>query len=230
MMNEHMSVSLEPVAYIHTDFPEKFGIPRQAELIQELPGTIVFCPPYNKPGILKGLEQFSHLWLLWGFSENQNTWSPTVRPPRLGGNAKLGVFATRSPYRPNPIGLSVVRIESLADNNVIHVRGIDMMDKTPIYDIKPYVPYSDAVLNARGGFTDEPLPKKEVLIPDTISLSLPDKIRSLLVRLLEIDPRPAYQHDPDRIYGMYYANYHIHFQVRGDTIFVTDVESVSHSG
>ena len=222
MTDENGILSLEPIAYIHTDFPEKFGIPRQAELIQELRGMIIFCPAYNKPGILKGLEQFTHLWLLWGFSENQTTWQPTVRPPRLGGNIRLGVFATRSPYRPNPIGLSAVQIEALETNNVIHVRGVDMVDKTPIYDIKPYLPYSDAVFDAGGGFADKPPCKKSVVFPDTITVPAP--MRDMLIRLLELDPRPAYQNDPERIYGMRYADCHVHFRVCQNTVYVIAVE------
>lgn len=220
------------IAHIETDFKTKFGVPRQAGLIPELEARIVFEPAFRNPDALRGLEGFSHLWLIWEFSESSKVnpstplpWSPTVRPPRLGGNVRIGVFATRSPFRPNPIGLSSVQISRIElnspDGPVIHVKGADLMNGTPILDIKPYLPFTDSHPEALGGFTDQtrqqvPL---EVIIPDDVRSSLLNKIGSerlsALCQVLSQDPRPHYQQDPNRIYGLEFAGIEVHFRVDG---------------
>ena len=217
------------IARIQTDFKEKFGIPRQSGIADELEAKIVFEPEYRVPEALRGIEGYSHLWLIWQFSEAvRDTWSPTVRPPRLGGNKRMGVFATRSPYRPNPIGLSSVRldrVEHTDHGDVLIVRGADLLDGTPIYDIKPYLAYTDCHTEASGGFAD---PVKEYGLKVVFCKELLSKIhiskQNALVKILEHDPRPSYQEDPEREYGMLFSDYEIFFKVEGGTLTVTDVK------
>ena len=219
---------LEYIARIHTDFPTKFGIPRQAGLVNTK-GTIVFEPEYRKEEALKGLEEYSHLWLIWEFSEAvRENWSPTVRPPRLGGNRRCGVFATRSPFRPNPIGLSCVKLLGIEKHPekgmVIEVEGADLLDGTPIFDIKPYLPYVDSHPKAKGGFTDhieEHILKVE--FPEALLEKIPKPQREALLEVLANDPRPRYQKNPERAYGIAYGQKDIRFQVKDDTLFVCDV-------
>ena len=217
------------IAKIRTPFPTKFGIPRQSGMVEGLRGQIVFEPPYRNAEALRGLEGFSHLWLLWDFSQTHRAeWSPTVRPPRLGGNRRIGVWATRSPFRPNPIGLSSVRIAAIRlqtpDGPVIEVEAPDLMDGTPIFDIKPYLPYTDSHPDARGGFaqtlfeTEQPL---EVRIPEDDAKRLDDKTLSQLRALLASDPRPHYQSDPQRVYAMEFAGWEVKFRIEGNILFVT---------
>ena len=223
-------MEIKPIAHIRTDFKEKFGIPRQSGLTP-LKAQIVFCPEYRNPDAIRGLKDFSHLWLVFDFSKaHREHWSPTVRPPRLGGNTRVGVFATRSPFRPNPIGLSCVGLEEIrrTDNfgDVLIVSGADLLDGTPIFDIKPYLPYADCYPEATGGFTEgidkEPL---NVIIPDNLSALIPnDKIEGLICLLSE-DPRPSYQNDSERIYKMLFADFEISFTVDGNTLNVVDVKN-----
>ncbi len=220
---------MEPIAHIRTDFATKFGVPRQAGLIPALRGTVVFTPDYRNPDALRGLEDFSHIWLIWGFSEVRQThWSPTVRPPRLGGNARMGVFATRSPYRPNPIGLSCVRLEKIRQDaalgSVLEVSGADLMDGTPIYDIKPYLPYCDCHPEASAGFTGElDALALEVHFPQALLEKIPEALRPGLLGVLSHDPRPQYQHDPTRVYGLSFGGWNIRFRVAGTTLTVCEV-------
>ncbi len=212
---------IEPIAYIRTEFPEKFGVPRQSGLAGALRGTIVFTPEYRNADALRGLEGFSHLWLIWEFSANKarEDWQPTVRPPRLGGNERMGVFATRSPFRPNPLGLSCVEIDSVElqtpQGPVIHVRGADLMDNTPIYDIKPYIKYADARPHAVCGYVDELEERTlKVVIPQDIAAGVKDKsVLAALVQTLSLDPRPSYHEDPDREYGLSFAGLNVKFKV-----------------
>ena len=221
--------ALKYIAKIQTDFPAKFGIPRQSGLVNTK-GTIVFEPEYRKEEALKGLEDYSHLWLIWEFSEAVRTgWSPTVRPPRLGGNKRCGVFATRSPFRPNPIGLSCVKMTGIKKHPekgmIIEVEGADLMDGTPIFDIKPYLPYADCVPDARGGFADAVKNYAlDVEIPEICLLKLPEEHRECVRQILAGDPRPSYQNDPDRIYGMEYAGYEIKFRVKDGMLTVCEIE------
>ena len=216
---------MKPIAHIRTDFPEKFGIPRQSGLGPGLCGRVVFLPAYRNPDALRGLEGYSHIWLLWEFSEaKRDTWSPTVRPPRLGGNRRMGVFATRSPFRPNPIGLSCVRLLAIEGTDLV-VEGADLLDGTPIYDIKPYLPYTDAHPEATAGFAGEVFEDRlAVDFPFALLNKLPPEKRESALALLRGDPRPSYQEDAERIYGMPYAGYDIRFQVAGDTLTVVAVE------
>ncbi len=216
---------MKPIAYIRTDFPEKFGIPRQSGLVPGLCGRVVFLPAYRNPDALRGLEGYSHVWLLWEFSEaKRDTWSPTVRPPRLGGNRRMGVFATRSPFRPNPIGLSCVRLLAIEGTDLV-VEGADLLDGTPIYDIKPYLPYTDAHPEATAGFAGEVYEDRlTVIFPPDLLERLPKEKQESALALLRGDPRPSYQEDEERIYGMPYAGYDIRFQVAGDTLTVVAVE------
>ena len=222
--------TLKVIAHIRTDLPEKFGVPRQSGLIPELTGKIVFEPEYRSKDALRGLEDFSHLWLVWQFSKaTREDWSPLVRPPRLGGNEKMGVFATRSPFRPNAIGLSCVELEKVEVDRdlgpVIHVRGVDLMDGTPIFDIKPYLPYADCRTEATGGWTDalaRPLLKVE--FPAEVLEKVPEEHREAVRAVLEADPRPRYQDDPQRIYGLTFAKRNIKFRVEGETLYVVEVE------
>lgn len=218
------------IAKIHNDFKEKFGIPRQSGLSGELLSRIVFEPEYRNPDALRGIDGYSHLWLIWEFSEaKRRDWSPTVRPPRLGGNKRMGVFATRSPFRPNPIGLSSVRLEAIEttknDGTVLIVSGADLLDGTPIYDIKPYVAYSDCHEDAVSGFAD---PVREYRINVVFCKELLSKIQQdkqkALIKILEQDPRPSYQNDPKREYGFKFADYEIFFTVDGEVLTVTGVE------
>ena len=223
------TLSLSIIAHIRTPFPEKFGVPRQSGLAPTA-GRIVFAPEYRNPDALRGLEGFSHLWLVWVFDRAiRQDWSPTVRPPRLGGNQRMGVFATRSPFRPNPIGLSCVELFGVEpdtpDGPVIHVRGADLVDGTPILDIKPYLPYCDAKPEAAGGFTDG-LTAKALTVdcPPALLEKLPENDRPGLLAVLSNDPRPRYQHDPHRQNGLTYAGHNITFRVEGETVIVEGVE------
>ena len=217
---------MKTIARIHTDFPTKFGIPRQSGIIPSLQGRIVFEPEYRIPEAVRGLEDFSHIWLLWEFSEAvRDSWSPTVRPPRLGGNVRKGVFATRSPFRPNNLGLSSVRIAHIdATVPYIDVLGADLMDGTPIYDIKPYVVYADSHPEARSGFVDQSeWQELKVEMPEEFSLQFTAEELSSLRQLLKLDPRPHYHDDASRIYGMPFAGRDIRFQVEGNTLKVLEV-------
>lgn len=222
------NICIRPIAHMHSDFPSKFGIPRQSGLVEELRSTIVFEPEFRNPDTLRGIEGYSHLWLIWQFSEAVRTkWSPTVRPPRLGGNTRMGVFATRSPFRPNNLGLSCVRLiglEETTQGNVIHVAGADLMDGTPILDIKPYILYSDCHPQALGGFTD--IAKDfllKVVFPQHLLNQLPEEKRDAAKAVLSHDPRPSYQRDSERVYGLPFAGYDIRFQVQQNTLTVCDV-------
>ncbi len=226
------NVSIQIIARMHSDFATKFGIPRQSGLVEELRSTIVFEPEFRNADALRGIADFSHLWLIWQFSEAvRSDWSPTVRPPRLGGNTRLGVFATRSPFRPNHLGLSSVKllgVEQTAEfGTVLHVGGADLMDGTPIFDIKPYIPYGDCHPDATGGFTDtagEFL--LEVNFPAELLSLLPEEKRSAALGVLSHDPRPSYQRNPDRIYGLTFAGFDIRFRVEEDVLTVTEVTKV----
>ncbi len=223
-------IPLKIIARIYTDLPEKFGIPRQSGLVPELIGKIVFEEEYRNPAAVRGLDRFSHMWIIWQFSEAvREDWSPTVRPPRLGGNKRMGVFATRSPFRPNAIGLSSVKIESVDAEGekgpVIYVSGVDIMNGTPIFDIKPYLPYTDSHPDAVGGFTETVADRTlEVSIPDTLLERIAADRREALVSLLKEDPRPSYQHDNSRIYRFDFAGHKIAFKVDGKRLNVTEIE------
>ena len=220
---------MKTIARIHTDFPTKFGIPRQSGIVASLQGTIVFEPDYRNAEAVRGLEDFSHLWLIWEFSEaKREDWSPTVRPPRLGGNVRKGVFATRSPFRPNPIGLSSVKLEKVEIDPklgpVLHVSGADLMDGTPIYDIKPYIAYTDSHPEAVSGFATKPAEYLlEVDIPEELLQKIPESQRESLIAVLQHDPRPQYQDDPERVYGMAFGGMEIKFKVDGMKLTVTAV-------
>ena len=219
---------MKVIARIRTPFPEKFGVPRQSGLV-DVPAQIVFEPAYRNPDALRGIEGFSHLWLIWQFdrAEREN-WSPTVRPPRLGGNQRMGVFATRSPFRPNPIGLSCVkleRVEQTESGTVLHISGADLVDGTPILDIKPYLTYCDSVPDAVGGWTDGlESAALTVEFPDTLLNKVPQSHRAGLLGVLQSDPRPRYQSDPERVYGLAYGGVNVKFRVSGGTLTVTEVE------
>ena len=224
-------MEIKPIAHIKSDFKEKFGIPRQSGLTT-LKAEIIFCPEYRNPDALRGLGDFSHLWLIFDFSKaHRDEWSPTVRPPRLGGNTRVGVFATRSPFRPNPIGLSSVKLEEIkhTDNlgDVLIVSGADLLDGTPIFDIKPYLPYSDAHTDASAGFTEsiDKAPLK-VIIPSDLSAMIPEDKLEGLTSLLSQDPRPSYQSDGERVYKMLFADFEISFKVDGDTLNVIDISNM----
>ena len=219
---------MKPIANIQTDFPEKFGIPRQSGLVPGLRGRVVFLPTYQNVDALRGLEGYSHIWLLWEFSRaKRDGWSPTVRPPRLGGNRRMGVFATRSPFRPNPIGLSCVRLLGIEGTDLL-VEGADLLDGTPIYDIKPYLPYTDAHPEATAGFAGEVYDDHlTVDFPESLLAQLPSELRESSIALLRGDPRPSYQEDSDRVYGMPYAGYDIRFTVAGDRLTVVAVEPLA---
>ena len=216
------------IAHIFNDFPKKFGIPRQSGIIESLQGRIVFEPEYRNPEAIRGLEEFSHIWLIWEFSEaKRDEWSPTVRPPRLGGNVRKGVFATRSPFRPNPIGLSSVKLEKIETDPklgpVLHVSGADLMNGTPIYDIKPYIAYTDSHPEAVSGFAVKPAEYLlEVDFPDELLGKVPMEHRESLMAVLAHDPRPQYQDDPERIYGMEYAHLEVKFKVDGTKLSVLE--------
>ena len=224
------TVPVHIIARIRSQFPEKFGIPRQSGLVEELKARVVFEPEYRDPQALRGLEGFSHIWLIWQFSRSMGAgWSPTVRPPRLGGNERMGVFATRSPFRPNPMGLSCVKLEkvelSTPEGPVLWVAGADLMDGTPIYDIKPYLPYADCKSQAVGGFASAP---KEATLtvdfPSQLLERVPRELREALSGVLAQDPRPTYHHDPQRVYGMAFGGLQVRFTVDGDRLTVVEVE------
>lgn len=217
------------IARIHNDFPTKFGLPRQSGLVNGLRSMIVFEPEYRVPEALRGMEGYSHLWLIWQFHQaERDTWSPTVRPPRLGGNARMGVFATRSPFRPNPIGLSCVKLEAIQQDAklgaVLIVSGADLMDGTPIYDIKPYLPYADCHPEATGGFAHEVKDHAvEVVIPEEMLAKVPADKQEALQGVLAQDPRPGYQKDPERVYGFTFAGMEVRFRVAEDVLTVTEI-------
>ena len=223
--------TLRVIARIHSDFPTKFGIPRQSGLVEELRSAVVFEPEYRNPDALRGLEGFSHLWLIWQFSQAvRENWSPTVRPPRLGGNARMGVFATRSPFRPNPIGLSCVRLERIEQHPqwgpALWVAGADLMDGTPIYDVKPYLPYADCRPEAAGGFASQPKePTLQVEIAPELLAQVPEELREALLGVLAQDPRPQYQHRPDRVYGLEFGPLEVKFTVEGELLTVRQVQN-----
>ena len=220
---------MQIIAKMKSDFPTKFGIPRQSGLADAVHSTIIFEPAFRDTAALRGLEQFSHLWLIWQFSAAiRSEWSPTVRPPRLGGNTRLGVFATRSPFRPNHLGLSCVRLlgveQTKAFGTVLHVAGADLMDGTPIFDIKPYIPYADCHPEATGGFTDTANSfLLQVDFPMELLKKLPENKRAAALQVLSHDPRPSYHADPDRIYGLRFSDFDIRFTVREQTLTVLDV-------
>ncbi len=223
------AAAMKIIARIHTGFTTKFGVPRQSGLVEALKGKIIFEPEYRNAEALRGLEEFSHLWLIWQFSEAvRDNWSPTVRPPRLGGNKRIGVFATRSPFRPNALGLSCVRLESIDLHTplgpVINVSGIDMMDNTPIFDIKPYIPYADCKTEAQGGFVEK-LENKELQVefPKEMLSQIPKEHREAILGALAEDPRPSYQKDPERIYGLSFAGFDVRFTVRDRLLSVCQV-------
>ena len=221
-------MEISPVAFFHSPFTSKFGIPKQSGLVAEIEGTIVFTEPYRSDEALRGIDAFDYLWLIWGFNANKHSAnSLTVRPPLLGGNTRMGVFATRSPFRPNPLGLSSVKLKSVEWNtkegSVLHVLGADLMDGTPIYDIKPYVAYAGSHEGVRSGFVDNnPIKRLQVVIPKEMVCLLGVKRTDMLRKTLELDPRPHYQHDSSRIYGMPFDGRDIHFKVDGDTLTVLD--------
>jgi tRNA (Thr-GGU) A37 N-methylase len=248
-------MEIKPIAYIRTAFAEKFGVPRQSGLAKSLRGVIVFEKEYRNPDALRGLEDFSHLWLIWEFSANRKgcaqkaaeevlcqpgseeaigkcSWQPTARPPRLGGNAQMGVFATRSPFRPNPLGLSCVRIAGIElntpDGPVVEVMGADLMDGTPIYDIKPYIRYADARPEAVCGYVDSLQERSlKVVLPKELSEIIEDRsIIPSLVETLQLDPRPSYHNDPEREYGMSFAGYNVRFTVSDNTLTVIDIKQL----
>lgn len=227
-----MEVTINAIARMKSDFPSKFGIPRQSGLIDELQSAIVFEPEFRNPDTLRGLDGFSHLWLIWQFSEAVRTqWSPTVRPPRLGGNTRMGVFATRSPFRPNSLALSCVRLLGLEETKeygtVIHVSGADLMDGTPIFDIKPYIPYADSYPDAIGGFTDTAEDfLLEVIFPDDLLKKIPEDKQRAAIGVLRHDPRPSYQRDPNRIYGLPFAGYDIRFIITEKILTVLEVSKL----
>ncbi len=220
---------MKPIAHIRTEFSSKFGVPRQAGLVEELRAAVVFEPEYRMADAFRGLDGFSHLWLIWEFSQaKREGWSPTVRPPRLGGNTRLGVFATRSPFRPNPIGLSCVKLLRVEldgpEGPVLHVAGADLMDGTPIYDVKPYLPYADCRPEAVGGFAAEaPEARLAVSVPDELIRKVPEDRRDALIHVLALDPRPSYQDDPERVYGFGFAGMEVKFSVRDGVATVIDI-------
>lgn len=224
-MSDHV---IRPIAVMHTDFPEKFGIPRQAGIVTALEGLVVFEPEYRDPEALRGIEGFSHLWLIWQFSENLRAgFSPTVRPPRLGGNARMGVFATRSPFRPNALGLSCVELKAVEARpglgTVLVVCGADLMDGTPIFDIKPYIPYADCRPDALSGFAPDAGETLAVEIPDALLSSLPPDKREALIGVLANDPRPRYQKDPERVYALDFAGFTVRFRVEGNAVKAEEI-------
>lgn len=226
--------TLTPIAHIRSEFREKFGIPRQSGLVDALRAQVVFTPPFRNADALRGLEDYSHLWLIWQFSQvvaagaDGANWSPTVRPPRLGGNVRMGVFATRAPFRPNPIGLSAVRLERVElhplDGPVLHLSGVDLVDGTPILDIKPYVPLADCIPEASEGFTAVPYERLDVEIPESFGGSMSPEERSALEDTLSLDPRPQYQDDPERVYGLLFSGWEVKFKVKDKRLRVLSLE------
>lgn len=227
-----MKTELNIIAHIRTDFTSKFGIPRQSGLVDELEATIIFEPEYRNPDALRGLDEYTHLWLLWQFSEcADKEWTPTVRPPRLGGNKRMGVFATRSPFRPNPIGLSCVKLLGIEKTEkygyVIRVSGADLLDGTPIYDIKPYLPYVDSHPEASNGFAlDEKEGRLNVEIPDELIKKISPEKQAALKAVLAQDPRPGYQDIPDRIYGIEFAGYDVRFVIENNILTVVEINNI----
>ena len=225
----HQEFTMRPIARIHSDFSTKFGVPRQSGLVDSLEATVVFEPEFRNPDALRGLEGFSHIWLVWVFDQAiRKEWSPTVRPPRLGGNTRVGVFATRSPFRPNPIALSCVKLagmEETADHGmVLRILGADLMDGTPILDIKPYIPYADSHPEALGGFAAVPAGETlEVIIPPELLEKVPESRREALRGVLAQDPRPHYQEDPERVYGFGFAGMEVKFSVNRKRLTVRDI-------
>lgn len=221
------SITITPIAYIKNAYNGKFAVPRQSGLAKSVESQIVFCPEYRDENCIRDIEQYSHLWLIWGFSENGGKWSPTVRPPRLGGNKRVGVFATRSPFRPNSLGLSCVKLKDIKNDEngkILIVGGADLADGTPIYDIKPYLPYVDCISEARGGFSEDYKNRKlEVEIPRQIADTVPPEYIVQIEELLSLDPRPSYQNDPERIYGFSYGETEIKFKCDGKKITVTEI-------
>lgn len=225
-MEQH---TIQVIARIRSDFPEKFGIPRQSGLVADLRSRVIFEPAFRNPDAVRGLEDFSHIWLIWQFSQAAGRpWSPTVRPPRLGGNRRMGVFATRSPFRPNSMGLSAVRLERVELHPelgpILHVAGADLLDGTPIYDVKPYLPYADAYPDALGGFTDR-VERRRLTVdcPEAFLERVPGDKRSALLGVLAEDPRPSYQTDPARVYGMAFAGREVRFTVDGERLTVLEI-------
>ena len=224
-----MDVNIQVIARMHSDFATKFGIPRQSGLVEELRSTIVFEPEFRNADALRGIEDFSHLWIIWQFSEAvRQGWSPTVRPPRLGGNTRMGVFATRSPFRPNNLGLSCVKLLGVEHTpehgTVLHVGGADLMDGTPIFDIKPYIPYADCQADATGGFTDNAGDfLLQVEFPRELLNILPESKRAAAIQVLSHDPRPSYQRKPERIYGLTFAGFDLRFRVQDNVLTVVEV-------
>lgn len=224
-----MMEAFRVIARIRNAYESKFGVPRQSGLAEAVISDIVFEPEYRMPEALRGLEEFSHVWLIWGFDRNgREAWKPTVRPPRLGGNQRVGVFATRSPFRPNPVGLSCVRLcgmEKTAEGTVLKVAGADLVNGTPIYDIKPYLPYADCVPEASGGFTDRTEKRRvRVDIPDSLRQGVPAELLAGLEAALAEDPRPAYQEDPKRVYAFEFGGYHVAFRVQDGILRVTELQ------
>ncbi len=221
---------MKVIAYIYTDFPQKFGIPRQSGLVEDLKGKIVFEPEYRNAEAVRGLEDFNYIWLLWQFQDTERDgWSATVKPPRLGGRKRMGVFATRSPFRPNPIGLSSVKLErvELTDKGpVLYVAGVDLRDKTPIYDIKPYLPYADCHTDAKEGFAGAVKDYElEVVFPEALLNRLPVEKHKAIIEVLKQDPRPSAQSDKNKVYGVFFAGYNVKFMVENQTLIVNDVEA-----
>ena len=231
-MNHSHESTIRPIAYIHTDLPTKFGLPRQSGLVPQLRSTIVMEPLYRDPVAFRGMEGFSHLWLIWGFSGNKrDSWAATVKPPRLGGNKRMGVFATRSPYRPNALGLSSVKLESIDFDEklgpVLTVSGADLMDGTPIYDIKPYLPHTDCHPDALGGFADQFVDYAlDVVFPEEWLAMIPEDKREALSGILAQDPRPSYIDDPERVYGFNYLDMDVRFRVRDGVLTVCEIEKL----
>lgn len=223
-------MEMKPIGWVKSDFQSKFGIPRQSGLVEELQAQVVFSPEYRVREAFRGLSGFSHIWLLWEFSQSvRESWSPTVRPPRLGGNQRLGVFATRSPFRPNPLGLSCVRLEKVElegpEGPVLHILGADLLDGTPVFDIKPYLPYADCRPEAVGGFaSDAPEEKLQVELPPELIKKVPPEKLPALLGVLRRDPRPSYQNDPERIYGMAFAGLEVKFRVKNGILSVTEIQ------
>ncbi len=227
-MRDNHKIYIEPVAFIKNGYKEKFGIPRQSGLAKSIKSQIVFCEKYKDENMLRGIEQYSHLWLIWGFSENGEEWSATVRPPKLGGNKRVGVFATRSPFRPNGLGLSCVKIETVIDSpegKCLVVSGADLKNETPIYDIKPYLPYVDSVTHAKGGFSDE---HKEdyVCVEFSQDINMADDFKKEITEILSLDPRPQYQEDTQRVYGISYKESNIKFVYKENKIIVIGIDNI----
>lgn len=220
---------MKQIAYINSPFPEKFGIPRQSNIVSDITSTIVFEPDYRNPDALRGIEEFDYIWLIWQFSENlREGWSPTVRPPRLGGNKRMGVFATRSSFRPNALALSSVRLIDVklhtAEGPLLYVAGADLLDGTPIFDIKPYLPYTDSHPEARSGFAPTPSDRLlDVECPERLAVKIPVELQSSLFDLLANDPRPSYHDDPERVYGMRFWSYNVKFSVDGKKLTIVDI-------